>query len=219
MWFRSKWCASAHLFVFIDNHQLQEVEEQKYLGVLFDKLQWGPQVNYICKKASYLYPLKVSDICYSKDACRIIDSIMIWLCTSSLGASSAGILGILISKVTKQSHLGYRIPSQIWLQKCKYTFPCIVMCWNGCQFLTKLSWEVLQWCFASVINRDICYCTHPFFTVGSIHIKHVAGSTLLVLTCCVDLQAPKDIFVLQLCTTWWNSLPPSLHDCSLRFHN
>ena len=114
MWFRSKWGASAHPFVFIDDHQLQEVEEQKYLGVVFDKLQWGPQVNYICKKASYLYPLKVSDIWYSEDACRIIDSIMIWLCTSSLGDSSAGVLGILISKLTKQNHLGYQIPSQIW---------------------------------------------------------------------------------------------------------
>ena len=40
--------------VLIDGQQLQEVEEQKYLGITFDsKLQWGPQVNCICKKASY----------------------------------------------------------------------------------------------------------------------------------------------------------------------
>ena len=34
--------------VLIDGQQLPEVEEQKYLGIIFDsKLQWGPQVNYI----------------------------------------------------------------------------------------------------------------------------------------------------------------------------
>ena len=61
MWFKSKQSVSAHPSVFIDGHQLQEVEEQKYLGVMFDnKLQWGPQVDYMCKKASYfLYLLSI----------------------------------------------------------------------------------------------------------------------------------------------------------------
>ena len=37
------------------------MEEQKYLGIVFDnKLQWGPQVDYMCKKASYfLYLLSI----------------------------------------------------------------------------------------------------------------------------------------------------------------
>ena len=40
MWFKSKRGVSVHPSVFIDGHQLQEVEEQKYLGVVFDnKLQ------------------------------------------------------------------------------------------------------------------------------------------------------------------------------------
>ena len=40
--------------VLIDGRQLQEVKEQKYLGIIFDSnLQWGPQVYYMCKKASY----------------------------------------------------------------------------------------------------------------------------------------------------------------------
>ena len=55
MWFKPKqsYCAP-HPPVFIDNHQLQEVEEQKYLGMVFDsKLQLRSQINYICKKVSY----------------------------------------------------------------------------------------------------------------------------------------------------------------------
>ena len=47
--------------------------------------------------------------------------------------------------------------------------------------------------------------------VNSIHIRHVAGSTLLVLTC-VDLQAPKDIFILWLLPDGTPYL--RLYDCS-----
>ena len=56
MWFKPKQSSCApHPPVFIDNHQLQEIEEQKYLGIMFDsKLQWRSQINYnICKKVSY----------------------------------------------------------------------------------------------------------------------------------------------------------------------
>ena len=55
MWFKSKQgCGVPHPPVFINGHLLQEVEEQKYLGIMFDsKLQWGSYINYICKKASY----------------------------------------------------------------------------------------------------------------------------------------------------------------------
>ena len=55
MWFKPKQSSCApHPPVFIDNHQLQEVVEQKYLGIMFDsKLQWRSQLNYICKKVSY----------------------------------------------------------------------------------------------------------------------------------------------------------------------
>ena len=50
MWFKPKHGpGTSHPPVLIDGQQLQEVEEKKYLGILFDsKLQWGPQVNYIC---------------------------------------------------------------------------------------------------------------------------------------------------------------------------
>ena len=49
MWFKPKQSSCApHPPVFIDNHQLQEVEEQKYLGIVFDsKLQWRSQINYM----------------------------------------------------------------------------------------------------------------------------------------------------------------------------
>ena len=67
MWFKPKRGVSAHPPVFIGGCQLQEVEEQKYLGVVFDnKLQWGPQVNYMCIGFMHFifaqYPLKVYDI-------------------------------------------------------------------------------------------------------------------------------------------------------------
>ena len=79
MWFKSKRGGNAHPPIFIGGHQLQEVEEQRYLGVVFDnKLQWGPQVNYMCKKASYFwYLLSTHRRSLSEDACRIIDFIAI----------------------------------------------------------------------------------------------------------------------------------------------
>ena len=62
MWFKSKHGSGVpHPPIYIDGHLLQEVEEQKYLGILFDsKLQWRSHLNYICKKASYyLYLLSL----------------------------------------------------------------------------------------------------------------------------------------------------------------
>ena len=49
MWFKPKQgFGASHPPVIIEGHQLQEVEEQKYLRIMFDrKLQWGPQINYI----------------------------------------------------------------------------------------------------------------------------------------------------------------------------
>ena len=52
---------ASHPPVFIDGHQLQGVEEQKYLGIMFDStLQWGPQIYYICKFYYYYYWYKDS---------------------------------------------------------------------------------------------------------------------------------------------------------------
>ena len=47
MWFKPKQGSGApHSPIFIDGHPLQEVEEQKYLGIMFDsKLQWGSQIK------------------------------------------------------------------------------------------------------------------------------------------------------------------------------
>ena len=62
MWFKTKHSSGVpHPPIYIDSHLLQEVEEQKYLGILFDsKLQWGSHLNFICKKASYyLYLLSL----------------------------------------------------------------------------------------------------------------------------------------------------------------
>lgn len=56
MWFEPKQRVSSALHppIVVDGHQLQEVEQQKYLGVLFDnKLQWSSHVNYISKTVSY----------------------------------------------------------------------------------------------------------------------------------------------------------------------
>ena len=79
MWFKSKRGVSAHPSVFIDGHQLQEVEEQKYLGVVFDnKLQWGPQVDYMCKKASYfLYLLSIHRRSLTYDILKMLTESLI----------------------------------------------------------------------------------------------------------------------------------------------
>ena len=40
--------------VLVIGSPLQEVETQKYLGIIFDnKLQWGAQLNNVCRKISY----------------------------------------------------------------------------------------------------------------------------------------------------------------------
>ena len=57
MWFIPKQSSCApHPPVFVDNHQLQEVEEQKALiGIMFDsKLQWRSQINYIYVKRFHI---------------------------------------------------------------------------------------------------------------------------------------------------------------------
>ena len=62
MWFKSKRGSGVpHPPIYIDGHLLQEVEEQKDLGISFDsKLQWRSHLNYICKKAFYyLYLLSL----------------------------------------------------------------------------------------------------------------------------------------------------------------
>jgi len=36
--------------IFVDGNQLQEVDHQRYLGIIFDKkLKWNCQVNDVCK--------------------------------------------------------------------------------------------------------------------------------------------------------------------------
>ena len=55
MWFTPKQASSVVLPpILVDGYQLQNVEKQKYLGILFDKnLQWGPQLSHVCKAVSY----------------------------------------------------------------------------------------------------------------------------------------------------------------------
>ena len=60
MWFARK-CASSVVLptILVDDHQLKEVDEQKYLGIIFDRhLQWGPQFTSVCGTVchtSYIY--------------------------------------------------------------------------------------------------------------------------------------------------------------------
>jgi len=55
MWFSPKRASVAVCpTVLIDGNLLQEVETQRYLGIIFDnKLQWKAQVNRVCRKISY----------------------------------------------------------------------------------------------------------------------------------------------------------------------
>ena len=40
--------------ILVNDSLLKEVETQKYLGIIFDnKLQWGAQLNNVCRKISY----------------------------------------------------------------------------------------------------------------------------------------------------------------------
>jgi len=37
----------------IDNHEIEQVKEIKYLGVIFeDKLSWKPHIKHVCTKLS-----------------------------------------------------------------------------------------------------------------------------------------------------------------------
>ena len=63
MWFCPKKASgSACPPVLVSGNPLQEVETQKYLGIIFEKeLKWGAQVSNACKKISYyLYILSVN---------------------------------------------------------------------------------------------------------------------------------------------------------------
>ena len=62
MWFCPKKASgSACPPVIVNGNPLQEVETQKYIGIVFDKeLKWGAQVSNVCKTIShYLYMLSV----------------------------------------------------------------------------------------------------------------------------------------------------------------
>ena len=62
MWFCQKQASDSTCPpVFVNGSPLQEVETQKYLGIVFDKeLKWGAQVSNVCKKISYyLYILSI----------------------------------------------------------------------------------------------------------------------------------------------------------------
>ena len=63
MWFCPKKASgSACPPVLVSGNPPQELETQKYLGIMFDKeLKWGAQVSNVCKKISYyLYMLSVN---------------------------------------------------------------------------------------------------------------------------------------------------------------
>ena len=55
------YCKCCRSPVLVNGSPLQEVETQKYLGIIFDnKLQWGAQLNNVCGKISYyLYMLSL----------------------------------------------------------------------------------------------------------------------------------------------------------------
>ena len=59
MWFAQKHASNVvHPAILIDDHQLKEVDKQRYLGIIFDRhLQWGPQLSSVCSLVSYLLSL------------------------------------------------------------------------------------------------------------------------------------------------------------------
>ena len=120
-WFKPKPGSGAPIHLFL----LMTISFKKWnksvysIGIMFDsKLQWGSQINYICKKGSYyLYLLSSHLKSLTFDTLKLLaESLMIWLCTSSLRVSSAkvsslssSVLAELSMQVTKSLQKYYHI--------------------------------------------------------------------------------------------------------------
>ena len=65
--------------VLVNGSPLQEVETQKYLGIIFDnKLQWGAQLNNVCRKISYyLYMLSLHRKSLTFDVLKMLSESLI----------------------------------------------------------------------------------------------------------------------------------------------
>ena len=81
MWFSSKRAADVScLPISINGSPLHHVETQKYLGIIFDnKLQWGAQLNNVCKQISYyLYMLGLHRRSLTFDVLKMLSESLIF---------------------------------------------------------------------------------------------------------------------------------------------
>ena len=217
MWFKPKHGpGTSHSPVIIDGQPLQEVEEQKYLGILFDsKFQWGPQVNYVCKKASYYLYLFCShrkslttDILKMLTESLILSrfdyALPVW--GSPLQKCQVAHLqhlqnrAIRVTKsLRKYDHVSTHRNNLNWLlisHQIKFRSICAVLCYyhqnTGCLLLDP----PIQF------GRQHSYQTRCRENFASVALCHLAST--------------KRHFC-SAASTWWNSLPAHIYDNNMNF--
>ena len=213
MWFKSKRGVSAHPSVFIDGHQLQEVEKQKYLGVVFDnKLQWGPQVDYICKKASYfLYLLSIHHRSLTYDILKMLTESLIL----SRFDYALPVWGppLQVSQVSRLQNIQNRA---IRVTRSLRKYDHISTHRNALKWL-PISYQIKLRSVAAMsryYRQKGCLLLHPPILYGRQHSYRTRCREYFAGVDLCRLASTKRHFRFAA-TTWWNSLPPSLHDCSI----
>jgi len=81
--------------ILVDNNQLREVDQQRYLGIIFNKrLLWNSQVSDVCKRvAYYLHLLSVHHKSLTFSVLkliiinRVIDLFQIDVCIDCVGST------------------------------------------------------------------------------------------------------------------------------------
>ena len=219
MWFKPKRDPSTSPPpVFIDGQQLQEVEEQKYLGIIFDsKLQWGPQVNYICKKASYyLYLLCSHRKSLTHDILKMLTESLIL----SRFDYALPVWGPPLQKcqVTRLQRLHNRA---IRVTKSLRKYDHITRHRNNLNWL-PISYQIKFRSIHAMLRyyrQDIgCLLLDPPIQFGRQHSYQTRCRENFANVAMCRLTSTMRHFRFAA-STWWNSLPTHIHDNNVNFIN
>ena len=210
MWFKSKHGSGVpHPPIYIDGHLLQEVEEQKYLGILFDsKLQWRSHLSYVCKKASYyLYLLSLHRKSLTFDILKmLVESLIFTRFDYAIPVWGPPLQQCQVARLQHLQNRAVRVTKSLRKYDRISAHP------NNLNWL-PISHQIRLRRVCAMFRyyrqkENVCYWTHLFNLVGSTCIRLVVGRILQVLHYVVS-PAQKEIFVLQ---------PPPGGICYLRLY-
>ena len=219
MWFKSKHGSGVpHPPIYIDGHLLQEVEEQKYLGILFDtKLQWRSHLNYICNKASYyLYLLSLHRKSLTFDILKMLVESLIF----TRFDYAIPVWGPPLQQC-QVSHLQHLQNRAVRVTKSLQKYDHISAHRNNLNWL-PISHQIRLRSVCAMLRyyrqERKCLLLDPPIQFGRQHLHQTRCRKAFasVALCC--LASTKRNFRFAA-TTWWNLLSPLIHDCTLNFTN